>query len=664
MLWIWKSVILLLLLPPGLLQAQIREHPAVAEPEIFGEITDSLFTLETDTAYPYEYLLRQIQIGFHESRGQIRALLEHHYRIRVLTDDPVLQAEAALVTIPFHHADNIEQVEVVDAVTYHPEGRRFFMDKERIQRAELNSRYSTLEFLLPNVQMGSILEVKYVLSRSYIEELPDIYLAQRVPTRNFHLILHNEPYLRDRVVEPAEAFPLHYHEELIDTSAVPRVFTYRRPEPLSVEHWYGSLPAVENSVYSPPLTDLRGTVRLQISEFGIPRQPLENSWEFVVAQIRRGELNPWQRLEELKEIRTLGAELAADADDDREILELLFQYLNRRVMFNGEYQPFPMSPLSKVLDEEPSDQAAINLVLMAMLDGAGLEVWPVLLSGRDRGEIDREFPSIHQFSQMLLLSRIEGEEIWLDGSFSFSHPNLIRTDSFHDQGLLLKRDSFEWRMVEPEGSRFDLEIRLEGELSENGDLFGEIEIVGDGYPAHEMWQMLGRQSTADELFRELFFDSYESIQFTRATVEQLEEAGYPLRLEGQFRIPGYALSFQNGLQFHPMIVGYMEKNPLPDEERNVPILLDAPEHLLLEYRLRLPEGFRLREQNQGGRTGLDGAELAEEYHVSGRELIYRFRVDIDRRAFQPAEYEALRKLYERWVLLSNHEWFISRENEQ
>lgn len=173
--------------------------------------------------------------------------------------------------------------------------------------------------------------------------------------------------------------------------------------------------------------------------------------------------------------------------------------------------------------------------------------------------------------------------------------------------------------------------------------------------------MLARQATAEELFRELFFELYESIRFSEASVEQVSETGYPLRLTGRFRIPGYALSFRDGLQFHPMVLGHLEQNPLPEEERSVPLLLDAPERLVIDYRLRLPDGYRLREQSDGGRTGLSGAELTERYRVADRDLAYRFEVEIGRRGFSAEEYEALRQFYERWVFLSNDEWFISRE---
>jgi hypothetical protein len=57
--------------------------------------------------------------------------------------------------------------------------------------------------------------------------------------------------------------------------------------------------AVDNEAYISSINDLRGRLKFQVSEFGRPRQPLDNSWEIVVAQIRRQGDNPYQVIEEL-----------------------------------------------------------------------------------------------------------------------------------------------------------------------------------------------------------------------------------------------------------------------------------------------------------------------------------------------------------------------------
>ncbi|WP_372906266.1 hypothetical protein, partial [Rhodohalobacter sp.] len=95
--------------------------------------------------------------------------------------------------------------------------------------------------------------------------------------------------------------------------------------------------------------------------------------------------------------------------------------------------------------------------------------------------------------------------------------------------------------------------------------------------------------------------------------------------------------------------------------RRVPITLDAPEHLFVNYSISLPEGAET--ENLQGRqiTELPGAELSEEYDISDGQLTYSFGVNIERKQFSSDDYSQLRRIYERWVELSNEVWFIETD---
>lgn len=640
---------------------QIRTVEQLPEPARFGEVPDSLFIFFPDYEEPFEYLLRQTRIRFEQSGDGIHARLEHLFRIRVYGDDPVDLAEASLVGIPYYAEDGMERIVELEAATHFPDGRRLELAPGEVRHADLNVRYRIAEFLFPQVESGTILEYRYVVHRRYIDELPDFYFSHGVPTRRAHLILYNEDYLRYDAVGVNIDFRVGYREERIDTSDVPPVFTYRRPEPLSIEHWYAEeVPAVDRAEYISSLQDLRGMLKLQISEFGRPRQPLENSWDFIAAQIRRGPLNPYDTIDRLEKIRSKGAELAAGEEGERAVLHRIFHHLNDSMVYNGEFRSFPESDPEEVLRGTPSDQAAVNLVLLALLEGAGIEVYPAFLSGRESGTIHLDLPSLYQFTQMLLLVRAEDEEYWLDGSFPDSRPGMIPVESWSRHAMLFGRERYEWREIEPQYSKFDLDVTLKAELNEQGDLNGRIEMGSEGYPARRIRQSLAGDRSAAGVIRETFFDAYESAILSQASIRESEPWGYPLKMEAEFEIPGYALSFREGLQFHPMVIGYLQQNPFDDPDRTVPVTLDAPEQVEVRYEIGLPSGFEFEQMRDRVQTVLAGAGLYEEYEISGHELNYTFRVRIDRKEFSTDEYSDLRRLYDRWVYLSTTEWFISR----
>jgi len=642
------------------LHGQIINSETFPGLEEFAQIPAALFEMEPDHNYPYEFLLKRAEVSFREEGGRILAIIEHHYRLKVYSDDPIYQAEAALIGIPFYYHDNMEEITFIEGATHHPDGSASALHENDIRTAELNSRYMIKEFIMPDVEKGSVIEYRYETHRRYIEELPDFYFSHRVPVKLAHITINNENYLRFDAVDFNIDFEVSYHEEKTDTSSIPLVFTYQRPEPVSREHWYAyDIPAIDDEVYISSVDDLRGKLKFQIDEFGRPRQPLENSWEFVTAQIRRGPENPFDIVDQLNEQKNLGMEIARQADSHKSASDTIFHYLNQKVTFNGVHMAFPNTPIEGVLNEEPSDQASINLVLLAMLRGAGIDAWPVYLSGRNFGRINKEFPSLYQFNQMIIAAETDSGNISLmDASFSNSRPNLIPVGSYNEIGLLFRHDGFEWIDIEPEHSVFDLDVDLIAELTDEGDLMGTFKLYTSGYPAQEIRDELSAQMTPELVLREAFFDRYTDIFFTNTEVREIEPDKYTLMLSTDFLIEGFAISFREGLQFSPMIVGYLHRNPFEENERQSPVILDAPEMLKVNYEITLPQGYVAEVAQRSMRTDMRGATLREQYDFGDRSLNYSFEVNISNREFSSDEYRELRRLYDRWVFLSNDEWFV------
>lgn len=653
-----SSLVLLIVTLWGVgLQAQQRV--AVPEPLRFGEIPDSVWSLQPDHSWPAEYLAIDARIRFPETATGVQVELEYHHRLKVYSSDPVEQADVAMVSIPYYSEDALEEVTGIEAATWQPDGSVSRLDPDRISNSELNPRYRILEFMMPEVQAGSVIEYRYVIRRRYIDELPDFHLMRQLPVRQIHLALENEDFIRYDVIEQGIDFDLHYHEELVDTSRSARPF-FVRQEPVSVEHWYAhDLPAQphQDHMFSP--NDHRGTLMFQISEFGRPRQSLVNSWEYVAAQIRRGTNSPFQQIEELDALKELGEEVAREAASEAEAERLIFDYVNRTMVFNGAWRPFPETPPDRVLEGEPSDQAAINLALLAILRGAGLEAWPLYVSDRHAGRINRDFPSLYQFTRLLIGVADGTDYRVMDAAWEQSRPGLLPVEALVDSGFLLTETGFEWVSVDPGFSLFDLDVTLDAELSPEGDLSGTVRVETVGYPAREIRQLLSARGEADDVMRQALFETYPEVLLagTRMT-ESEQNHDYSLQMSSTFRIPNYAVSFREGMQFHPMVVGFLDHNPFEELERQGPVSLDAPERHRIRFRLRLPPGYRLAGARSEQVTGIPGAELREQYEISGRDLLIQFAMDIDRTEFPADLYGELRSIYERWVFLGRDQWYI------
>ncbi len=639
-------------------EKNIIHSQLVIEQSEFGEIPDSLYRLEATGETPFEYLSKEAIVRFDERNGNIVSIIDYHIRIKVYSDDELKKTEASLIGIPFYSSDDMEEIINIRAITHQPDCSRDRLDESEVRTVDLNTRYKVREFTMPNVQKGSIIEYSYRIIRKYIEELPDFNFSHRVPTRAASLTLLNERYLRYEVVPENINFDLKTTEQRIDTSSVPLVFSYKRPEPVLVQKWSAqNIPAIDESAYISSIDDLRGKLKFQISEFGIPRQPLENSWDLVAAQIRRS-MNPMKIVNENTELLKQGKEIAEILDNEIAAQDSIFSLVNEKSQFNNMNGAFSGDDFSHVLEGEPANQADINMALLSLLRGAGIDAWPLYISGRDFGRINKAFPSVYQFNRMLVVSYINNKEYFMDASFPESNPDLIPVESYNEQGLLIKNESHKWLDINPEQSRFDLDVTLQASVSQDGTLNGSIHVSSAGYPAQEIRREMESGKTPDEVAKKIFFEAYSDSEISNTKIEKSGKNNLHVDLSADFKMQEYAASFTDGLQFRPMIVGYLLRNPFESTTREAPITLDAPEKLSIRYEISLPDGFKVEEANQSRSTNLPGASLSESYQSDEQKIVYIFEVEISNKEFPADLYSQLRRLYERWVTLSNDEWFI------
>jgi hypothetical protein len=239
-------------------------------------------------------------------------------------------------------------------------------------------------------------------------------------------------------------------------------------------------------------------------------------------------------------------------------------------------------------------------------------------------------------------------------------PDLIPVESYNEQGMILSEHSYEWTDITPDKSIFELSIHLEAVLDVNGSLKGTI--TGDirGYPSRTIRRDLALHRPADEILKQLFFESYPDaiLRESNAAIDPDNRNLSIIRAE--FDIPQYAPTYSDGIEFRPMVVGYLFRNPFEQAERRVPITLDAPESLSINYIITLPDGYRFDVAGETRSTSLQGAELFEEYLLFDNRIEYLFDIEISRKEFPAEAYAQLRRIYDRWVSLSNNAWFIEK----
>jgi hypothetical protein len=626
-----------------------------------NSIPDSLFASSQYPAHPdvpFIYSLKKLHVTFREDGSSIIAVMHYHIRKKIFDAS---SKRAALVGIPYYFANHIEDLTDIHGATWQSPDQRVTLDQDNIRTINLNSRYNVKEFTMPDVKDGSVIDYSYTIHRRYIEILPDFYFSHKVPTKLAEVSITYPKYLRYKGVLQNYSGKVDHFITRLDTSThVPKVFSYPQPPPVVKETWkITDIPAVKKEEYISSLNDYRGKIKFQLSGFGKPRQPLLNSWNFVVAKIRRDH----QILKHIKEdtkARKLGHKIAQSLSDKKAVQDSIFSYLNQKAVYSGSKEPASLETASAVLNGKPSSQAAINQALAAMLQGAGIHAWPLLISTRKAGQINRSFPSFFQFNSQLVYSKIDDQSYFMDAAFLHSAPNLIPVNMYNETGLLLKQESYKWIPIQPEKSKYSLQVHINARLNRNGNLTGTLQTENIGYSAQKVRKKQSNGVSPPQIIKQTLLEGYSKANISNVTIKKSDTSGAAIKTTSNFSLDDYAVSFKSGLQFRPMVVGYIENNPFKDTTRQLPITLDAPQHLDLSYHVQLPKGFSLKELPQNHTIRLPGAILREQYHIDGRDLRYEFHIDIYRKNFSADLYSRLYHFYQYWVQLSHAQWYAKR----
>lgn len=646
-----------LLIQAGVVYTAGAQQITVPDAE-FGEIPDSLFSLGPSGAdVPYLFTNRELEITFEEGDQSIVAVLDYHVRLKIFDKEA---RQASIVALPYYFNNDMERIYNIRGTTYLSSGEKIELKPENIRTINLNSRYNVKEFTMPGIEDGAVVEYAYRIRRRYIEELPDFYLSREAPTSIAKVKITYPEYLRYEVY--TENFDGNINNSIarIDTGTVPKIFTIPQPEPIVMEEWSATdLPAVDEVAYISSVNDYRGKLKFQLSEFGIPRQQLENNWNLVVARLRRNQ-NPLDIAELNNEAKKIGRSIADEIGEEypEAVQDSVFKYVNSRMNYSGRRTPFSTIRDRTVLDGEAADQAAVAQTLLAMLQGAGIDAFPLLVSTRETGRINLDFPSFYQFNSQIVCTEIGDQKYFLDAAFPHSQPDLIPVETYNETGLLLKEDSFEWIDINPEKSIFDIAVTINGRLTAGGDLTGTMTAEYTGYPAQVIRNNSAQGEHESSILRETLFDGLSKISFSNTKLDNLNDYDKPVEIRSDFTIEDYAISFTDGLRYSPMIVGQLLNNPFDETNRELPVTLDAPEKLDVRYDITLPPGFSLNHGSNNRSISLPGANFNESYNMSSRRMQYSYQINIGRKNFSTNLFPQLYNLYERWVELSNTAWLL------
>lgn len=556
-------------------------------------------------------------------------------RIKILKSNGL---EHGNIKIRFYHANEYEKIANLTAVTinYDDQGvkKMHAVSNKDIHYTKDDQYFTSIVFSMPELREGSIIEYSYISERRSYRIVDYWYFQDEIPVLHstFDYTIMPEAQFSYRVLKSRE-LPISMREVKTEGRLI-----------FSMDN----LPGITDEAFMDAKRDYLSRVELQMNYSGssIDRQKFVANWQDLTMELLKDEdfgQAIRKRIGGTEDIIKQASLIPSIKDRMNFIYRIVQQQLN----WNHYIGIYAAEKLKTVWDKKSGSAAEINLVLLNLLEAAGVPASPLLVSDRFHGKVNTSHPFISQFSKVIAFVEIDGREHYLDASGNHVYTELIPENILNTQGYLVDRKLSRFVMIADPLHFEKRSVNIVGKVQSNGTLLGQAFVTDKDYARIQRVGQIKRdqegyiQNTFVKPHPQMLMDSFHIRNQDKDTLplEQLLHFRQQLELAGDY----YLLSTN--------LFGGVEKNPFLAEKRYTEInfgckrsisfneSFDLGDGLELEG---LPKPLALRTQD----TGLFVSRMTDKSE-DGKKLVVKTRLEINRTLYGPDEYDGLREFFKK-----------------
>jgi len=383
--------------------------------------------------------------------------------------------------------DGDESVESIKATAFNLEGNKVVkttMKKSSIVMKTIDERNYLVEFTVPDVKEGTVIEYEYTIHSQLFWQLRDWYAQCEIPVVYAKLDMNIPNYLIFNIEE-------HGIQRLVYTCTQGTLRYKVESDPLAnlmyvnTNHYVfegHNLMGLPKDDYVWSAQDYWAGITAELKQYrlrGMNQLDYAKTWEQIDEMVLSSDdlgihLNDHSPLaKELKEAKI------EEMPNQRERVAAVCQLVMSKVKWNGKYDLCP-ALTSETLKKGEGSNVDINLLLIQSLHDVGVKAAPVMLRSRDLGLLPYNFPSISKLSTYIVGAILpEGGNIYLDASMTngqwskVSNQMLPEVLLVNQARMVLKDKKSGWVDLQKE-SKVEKNTIINARLAADGTLTGKL----------------------------------------------------------------------------------------------------------------------------------------------------------------------------------------------
>jgi len=588
------------------------------------------------------------------NKGLFDVVFNRHARIRLINKNGF---DIATVEIHLYVSGNFEERLLdLDAATYNIENGKVVTTK--VDKSSLFKDKGTNEivekFTFPNIKEGSIIEYNYkVSSPSYrfIEpwyfqsDYPKLWSQYSVTIPAFYdfvtLQQGYQPYIVDSAIMSTDNYNILDPGEDAFESAK----TYSFKSNTVFHEWaMQNVPVLKDEEYTTTLRNHISKIEFQLSNIRYPNEPsrpvLQN-WYDVAKELMKdedfGEVlshnNNW--LDD--DVKKASANSATTDEKAKNI----FQYVRDNFTCTDNSAIWLSQPLKKTLQTHKGNVVDINMLLAALLQNAGFEVHPVLLSTRDHGKTYDMYPIMSKFNYVITQAKKDDKTYLLDASDHDNGFNHLPAECYNGNSRLIGDQPV---LIDISADSLK-ESKLTTIFIVNGDngIAGSFSTQLGALESQQIRKKLS-STKQEDFFKEIKKEYPVDIDLVNTEIDSLKIPEEPLTIKYDIKLN---LNDEDMIYFNPMLAEANKENPFKAAERLYPVEMPACFDETYIFNMEVPKGYKVEELPKSARVMLNENEGMFEYLIgeNNGHIQLRCRTVIKKANFEPGDYQTLRDFF-------------------
>ena len=316
-----------------------------------------------------------------------------------------------------------ESIEDLKATAYNLEDGKVvksLLKKDAAVETKADDQHYQMEFTVPDVKEGTVIEYEYTLHSELFWLLHDWFPQGEIPVVYAKLDMNIPRYLLFNLEE-------HGIQRLISTCESGSMRYKLESDPLAAQtivpsnHYISvgrNLKGVKKGDGVWSMQDNCAGITAELKHYsmrGAAVVDYTRTWEQIDEMVLKSEDLGKQLGNHSPLARELQDAKIAEIADVRQRAEAVVKLVLGKVAWNGQYEMSPAAT-EETLQNGSGSNVDINLLLIQSLNDVGLTAVPVMLRQRDQGVLTMDYPSIRKYTTFVVGVVSPSGNIYLDAS--------------------------------------------------------------------------------------------------------------------------------------------------------------------------------------------------------------------------------------------------------